>query len=167
MRVLVKSLHRFEDILLVVLLSSMILLASTQIILRNLFEFGLVWADPLLRIMVLWLGMIGATVASRDNRHIHIDLVSHFFSKTAYLLIQTFVGQFTSWVCLLVAWYGAHWVRLDYVDGLTGILGIPAWALEIIIPITFAMIGIRYFLFSLRWGSLYLRRVKPRPGRSK
>ena len=166
MRVLVKSVHRFEDFLLVVLLSSMILLASTQILLRNLFEFGLVWADPLLRIMVLWLGMIGATVASRDNRHIHIDLVSHFFSKTAYLLVQTFVGQFTSWVCLLVAWYGAHWVRLDFVDGLTGILGIPAWAFEIIIPITFALIGIRYFLFSLRWGSLYLRRVKPQTGRS-
>lgn len=166
MSVLVKSVHRFEDFLLVVLLSSMILLASTQILLRNLFEFGLVWADPLLRIMVLWLGMIGATVASRDNRHIHIDLVSHFFSKSAYLLIQTFVGQFTSWVCLLVAWNGAHWVRLDFVDGLTGILGIPAWALEIIIPITFALIGIRYFLFSLRWGSLYLRRVKPRAGGS-
>ena len=166
MRVLVKSVHRFEDFLLVVLLSSMILLASTQILLRNLFEFGLVWADPLLRIMVLWLGMIGATVASRDNRHIHIDLISHFFSKTAYLLVQTFVGQFTSWVCLLVAWNGAHWVRLDFVDGLTGILGIPAWALEIIIPITFALIGIRYFLFSLRWGSLYLRRVKPQTGRS-
>ena len=166
MRVLVKSVHRFEDILLVVLLSSMILLASTQIMLRNLFDFGFVWADPLLRIMVLWLGMIGATVASRDNRHIHIDLVSHFFSKTSYLLVQTLVGQFTSWVCLLVAWYGAHWVRLDFVDGLTGILGIPAWALEIIIPITFALIGIRYFLFSLRWGSLYLRRVKPRAGRS-
>ncbi len=166
MRVLVKSVHRFEDFLLVVLLSSMILLASTQILLRNLFEFGLVWADPLLRIMVLWLGMIGATVASRDNRHIHIDLVSHFFSKTAYLLIQTFVGQFTSWVCLLVAWNGAHWVRLDFVDGMTGILGIPAWALEIIIPITFVLIGIRYFLFSLRWGSLYLRRVKPRTGGS-
>jgi len=82
-----------------------------------------VWADPLLRIMVLWLGMIGATVASRDNRHIHIDLVSHFFSKTSYLLIQTFAGQFTSWVCLLVAWYGAHWVQLDFVDGLTGIQG--------------------------------------------
>jgi len=166
MHVLVKSVHRFEDFLLVALLSSMILLASTQILLRNLFEFGLVWADPLLRIMVLWLGMIGATVASRDNRHIHIDLISHFFSKTAYLLVQTFVGQFTSWVCLLVAWNGAYWVRLDFVDGLTGILGIPAWALEIIIPITFALIGIRYFLFSLRWGSLYLRRVKPRAGRS-
>jgi TRAP-type C4-dicarboxylate transport system permease small subunit len=158
MRVLVKSVHRVENILLVLLLSSMIALASTQIILRNLFDFGMVWVDPLLRVMVLWLGLIGATVASRDNRHIHIDLISRLFSKTGYLLIQTFVGQFTAWVCLLIAWHGIHWIRLEYLDGMIGFSGIPAWMLEIIIPITFALIGIRYFLFSIRWGSLFLRR---------
>jgi len=166
MHALVKSVHRFEDFLLVVLLSSMILLASTQILLRNLFEFSLVWADPLLRIMVLWLGMIGATVASRDNKHIHIDLLSRFFSKRWNFLIQTIVGQFTAWVCWLVAWNGVHWIRLEYLDGVINFSGIPAWMFEIIIPITFALIGIRYFLLSLRWGSLYLRRVKPRSGRS-
>ncbi len=166
MRVLVKSVHRIEDILLVLLLSSMIALASTQIILRNLFDFGLVWADPLLRIMVLWLGLIGATVASRDNRHIHIDLVSRFLSKRWYLLIQTFVGQFTAWICLLIAWHGARWVRLEYVDEMTGLLGIPAWMFEIVIPVTFILIGIRYFLFSIRWGSLYLRRVTSSVGKA-
>ena len=113
MRLVVKSVHRIEDILLVTLLSSMIALASTQIILRNLFDFGLVWADPLLRIMVLWVGLIGATVASRDNRHIRIDLISRFFTKTTHLLIQSIVGLFTAWVCLVIAWYGATWVMLD------------------------------------------------------
>ena len=162
-----KTVHLIENIMLVVLLSTMIMLASTQIILRNLFDFGLVWADPLLRIMVLWLGMIGATVASRDNRHIHIDLISRLFSKTWYLLIQTFVGQFTAWVCLLIAWHGAYWVQLEYLDGMIGLSGIPAWMFEIIIPITFALIGIRYFLFSIRWASLFLRRIKSPAGKRK
>jgi C4-dicarboxylate transporter DctQ subunit len=167
MRLLVKSVHRIEDILLVVLLSSMITLASTQIILRNLFDSGLVWADPLLRIMVLWLGLIGATVASRNNRHIRIDLISRFFTKTTHLLIQAFIGLFTAWVCLVIAWYGATWVMLDYSDNMVGVIGIPAWILEIIVPFAFALIGLRYFLFSVRWGALYLRRVKKRPGRFK
>lgn len=160
MRVLVKSVHRIEDILLVLLLSSMIALASTQIMLRNLFDFGLVWADPLLRIMVLWLGLIGATVASRDNRHIHIDIITRLFSKRWYLLIQTFIGQFTAWVCLLIAWHGIRWVQLEYLDDMIGLMGVPAWMFEIVIPITFTLIGIRYFLFSMRWGSLFLRRIK-------
>ncbi len=160
MRLLVRSVHRIEDILLVVLLSSMITLASTQIMLRNLFDFGFVWADPLLRIMVLWLGLIGATVASRDNRHIHIDILTGLFSKTWYLLIQTIVGQFTAWVCILIAWHGIRWVQLEYLDDMIGLLGVPAWMFEIVIPITFTLIGIRYFLFSMRWGSLFLRRTK-------
>ena len=165
MRVLVKSVHRIEDILLVLLLSNMIALASTQIILRNFFDSGIVWADPLLRIMVLWLGLVGATVASRDNKHIHIDLVSRFLSKRWYLLIQTFVGQFTAWVCLLIAWHGARWVQLEYLDGMISFLGIPAWMFQITIPITFVLIGVRYFLFSIRWGSLFLRRIKSPVGK--
>jgi len=164
MRILVKSVHRIEDILLVLLLSSMILLASTQIFLRNIFDYGLVWADPLLRIMVLWLGLIGATVASRDNRHIHIDLICRFFSKRWYLFSQVITGQFTAWVSLLIAWNGARWVRMEYLDGLVGFSGIPAWMFEIVIPVTFALIGIRYFLFSIRWGTLFLRRAQSPAG---
>jgi TRAP-type C4-dicarboxylate transport system permease small subunit len=167
MRVLIKTVHRVEDALLIVLLSSMITLASTQILLRILFDYGLIWADPLLRVMVLWLGLTGATVASRHNKHIHIDVLTRFFSKNLYLFVQTFVGLFTSWICLLVAWHGARWVQMDYVDELTSLGGIPAWMLEIIIPISFAVIGIRYFLFSMRWGSLCYRRYKLHASRAK
>lgn len=160
MRVLIKTVHRIEDVLLIVLLSSMIALASTQILLRIFFEFGLIWAEPLLRVMVLWLGLTGATVASRHNKHIHIDILTRFFSKNLYLFVQTFVGLFTAWICFLIAWHGARWVQMDYVDEMTGLGGIPSWMLEIIIPISFAVIGIRYFIFSMRWGSLCYRRMK-------
>lgn len=160
MHSLVKAVHRTEDLLLVTLLSSMIALATLQIFLRICFDYGLIWADPLLRVMVLWLGLVGATVASRHNKHIHIDLITRFLTKTTYLLIQTIVGQFTAWVCIFIAWHGARWVRMDYVDELTAMGGIPAWTLEIIIPVSFAVIGIRYFLFSIRWGTLCFRRLR-------
>lgn len=154
---LTKVLHQFEDAVLVILLSSMILLASTQIFLRNLFDFGIVWADPLLRVMVLWLGLVGATVASRDNKHIRIDLLSDFFKKRTHQVIQCFVGIFSAAVCLIIAWYGMQWVRLDYLDQLIGFAGIPAWMLEIIVPISFGLIGIRYCLLAICWGRLYIQ----------
>ncbi len=81
MQTWIKRLHRAEDALLVLLLSTMIVLASTQILLRNLFDSGFVWIDPLLRVLVLWLGLIGATVATRNNRHIRIDLLTRFFKR--------------------------------------------------------------------------------------
>lgn len=156
----IKRLNRVEDMLLVILLSIMILLASTQILLRNFFDSGFVWADPLLRVMVLWLGLIGATVATRSNKHIRIDLLSRLFKRNTHRLIQFFVGQFSAWICLIIAWYGAGWIRLDYAAGVAGFAGIPAWALEVIVPLCFALIGVRYFFMSLDWLRLYLRHLR-------
>jgi len=142
----VRWLHRAEDALLVVLLTAMIALASTQIILRNLFDYGFVWIDPFLRVLVLWLGLLGATVATRYNKHIRIELPARFLKRNTHRLVQSIIGQVSAWTCLVVAWYGLNWVRLDYADQTTSFSGIPSWMLEVIIPAAFALIGIRYFI---------------------
>lgn len=160
MQILIKRLHRVEDALLVVLLSTMIVLASTQILLRNLFDSGFVWIDPLLRVLVLWLGLLGATVATRNNKHICIDLLSRYFSKNLNCLVQIFVSQISAWTCLLIAWFGLTWIRFDYEDGLTSFAGVPSWILEIIVPAAFSLMGIRYLLNSGFWARHYLRHFK-------
>ncbi|MCP4388383.1 MAG: TRAP transporter small permease [Gammaproteobacteria bacterium] len=160
MQTWIKRIHCAEDALLVALLTTMIVLASTQILLRNFFDSGYVWIDPILRVMVLWLGLTGATVATRKNKHIRIDLLSRYFDRNTHRLIQSFVGQVSAWTCLVVAWYGFKWVHLDYQDGLTSIAGLPAWLLEIVIPATFALIGLRYLIMSVCWAQLYLRHRK-------
>ena len=157
MQLWVKRFHRVEDALLVLVLSAMILLAGSQIVMRNLFDSGFVWIDPLLRVLVLWLGLIGATVATRDNKHIRIDLSAKFFELKTHLLVQSFVGQISAWTCLLIGAYGMNWIRLDYADGLTAFLGIPAWMLEIIVPLSFALIGVRYLVMSICWFRMFLR----------
>ena len=144
----------------------MILLASGQIALRNFFDMGLVWIDPLLRVLVLWTGLIGANVASRDNKHIRIDLISHFFTKRKHLLIQVFAGLFTAFICAVIAWHGARWVYHDYSDSLTGFSDLPAWVLEVIIPIAFGLIALRYLSHSICWGIMFLR-SEPSPGDSE
>ena len=156
----IQRLHRFEDALLVILLSAMILLAGTQILLRNLLDTGFVWIDPLLRVLVLWLGLLGATVATRHNKHIKIDVLTRFFSRNRLRLIQAIVGQISAWTCLVVAVYGFQWVRYDYADGLVAFAGIPAWMLEAVIPFSFALIGLRYLYLSWFWARLYLRHLR-------
>ncbi len=160
MQIWVKSIQRLEDTLLAILLTAMIVLASTQILLRNFFDSGIVWIDPLLRVLVLWLGLIGATVATRFNKHIRIDLLSHMLKRNTNRLIQSMVAQISAWTCLVVAWYGYSWVRFDYEDGLISFAGIPAWVLEVIIPLTFLLIGARYLAVSWYWAQLFLRHRK-------
>lgn len=160
MRTWAQRLHRAEDALLVFLLSAMILLAASQIVLRNVLDSGFVWIDPLLRVLVLWLGLIGATVATRNNKHIRIDLLSKLFSRNTHRLIQSVIGQISAWTCLVIAWYGFKWIQMDFADGVTSFAGIPAWMLEVIIPVTFALIGLRYLIMSVGWAQLYLRHIK-------
>ena len=156
----IRRLHRAEDALLVGLLSAMILLAALQILLRNFFDTGIVWIDPMLRVGVLWLGLIGATVATRHNKHIRIDLLSRAFGRNTHRLIEAFVGQISAWTCLAIAWFSLGWIRLDYEDGVNAFAGIPAWMLEVIVPLSFTLIGIRYLILSVSEAGQYWQHRK-------
>ena len=151
-----RAFHYFEDGLLVLSLASMIILACGQIVLRNFFDLGFVWIDPTLRLLVLWSGLLGAMVASRDNRHIRIDLLSKLLPKRVHLAIQTLIALFTVFICGVIAWFGARWVHWDFIDGLRGLAGTPAWLVESIIPLAFAVIALRYLLHAWDWGRLCL-----------
>ncbi len=111
-----------EDAVLVVLLTRMILLAATQILLRNGFGSGLVWADELLRILVLWIGLAGALAASRDRNQIKIDVLSRFLPERGRLVMQIVTDVFTAVVCAVVAWHAFVFVSgsLEYDDTLLG-----------------------------------------------
>ena len=65
---------RLEDSLLIGLVAGLLLVAVAQIILRNAFGEGLLWAEPAMRIAVLWIAMIGGMVACREGGHIKINL---------------------------------------------------------------------------------------------
>ena len=143
---IINLINKFEDGLLVLILSSMILLAVFQIISRNLFSEGIVWIDPLLRILVLWVGLAGAVVATRTNNHIRIDILSKYLPKNIQPYVDRTVYFFTLSICVLIAWHAARFVYSEYSYGTIAFAGVPAWVAAIIIPICFALIAIRYSL---------------------
>lgn len=133
-----------EDLLLVLLLLVMILLATSQIALRELFDSGLVWADPTLRVLVLWVGLFGALVATRDDNHIHIDILSRYLSPRIRCYTQLVTSLFTVVVSATVAWYAAGFVLLEWQDGVMLTSFLPAWVAELVIPFGFGMIALSY-----------------------
>ncbi len=80
---LLKVLHALEDGLLVGLLLALVFVAVMQIVLRNGFDGGFLWADAFLRVLVLWIGLAGAMAASREHRHISIDILGRFLPQRA------------------------------------------------------------------------------------
>lgn len=146
MKQLVQWLHRLEDSVLVLLLLAMILLAGYDILARSIFGGGVSWIPPLLRVMVLWIGLLGALLATRSREHISIDLISKLGGPTLNRIASTVTLLFAAVVCGLVGWYSGQYVQLAFEFQDIAFADIPAWPLQLIIPFTFGLMGLRFFI---------------------
>ncbi len=143
-------LRRLEDSILVALLTLMIGMAASQVVLRNFFDSGLYWSDSLVRVAVLWVALVGAMVASRDDSHIRIDLVSRLVASTYQHWVQRLTRLFTFAVLCLFTWGSGHFVYYEYLDQAIAFGNVPAWVLEIIMPIGGGVMAMRYLLLALK-----------------
>ncbi len=152
---LVGTVRRLEDALLVVLLGSLILLSSAQILLRNWFDAGLIWADPLLRVLVLWVALLGAMVASRDDNHISVDVLSEALPSRVQSGVRALTSLCTAAVASVVAYHAARFVLMDFEAGVSAFARLPAWPFESILPFAFGVIALRALIrFTVRTRAL-------------
>jgi TRAP-type C4-dicarboxylate transport system permease small subunit len=93
-----------EDSILVGLLLVMIVMSVLQIVLRDFFGGGIVWSEVLVRVLVLWVGLIGAMVASRQGNHINIDIMNRYLSGRVKIVVKFVVELFTAFICMVVAY---------------------------------------------------------------
>ena len=149
MKRLVQWLHRLEDAVLVLLLLAMIVLAGYDILARSIFGGGVSWIPPLLRVMVLWIGLLGALLATRSREHISIDLISKLGGPTLNRIASTVTLLFAAIVCGLVGWFSGQYVHLAFEYQDIAFAEIPAWPLQLIIPFTFGLMGLRFFIQSI------------------
>jgi len=139
-----------ENIVLVTLLSGMILLAVSQIVLREVFDSGIIWADQLVRLIVLWLAMMGAIAACREDRHIRIDALSHLFPDSVISGIRIVVDLFAAGVCAVIAWHAYRYLQLEIEFEDTVLINTPAWIVHVIIPVGFAVFSYRFLVSVLK-----------------
>lgn len=138
-----------ENALLVSLLAALVLLAVGQIVLRLVFSTGFVWADELVRILVLWIALLASVAASRSRRHLRIDLLTRFLPPRLALLPEIVVDAFAAAVCGVIAWHSYRYVALSFEFGDTVLVGTPAWLVQGIVPLCFALMTWRFALHAL------------------
>lgn len=141
-----RALEFVESGLLALLLTTMIGVAAYQVIARNLFDSGLLWGDGLVRVLVLWVTLLGGMVASRNDEHIRLDLVARFLDERSRRWVRRLASAFTVVICGLFAYHSARFVWIDYDAGITAFAGVPAWVCEAIMPIGAGVMGLRYLL---------------------
>ena len=138
-----------EDLLLLTILVSMILLAGSQIFLRNLFDYSIFWGDEVLRMMVLWLTLAAGLAASRADKQIRIEVLDRFMSSSMQRLTRIIVDLFTMAVCALLSWHSARFVMSSYEYADILLRDTPAWMLQIILPLGFGLMAWRHLVLAI------------------
>ncbi len=151
MRKIVDDINNFlewiESFFIVLFIIVMLFLSFLQVVLRLIFHIGFVWADDLLRHIVLWVGFIGASIATKKNKHINIDI----FSRTLPLKIKPFFESilliFSSFISFLLFLAGVSFTKMEreFME-MSVTLKLPLWILMLIIPIGFLSMSIRFFV---------------------
>lgn len=139
-----------ENILLLMLLVGMIGLSAAQILLRNFFDVGFFWSDEVLRMLVLWIALTGAVAASRSDKHIAINLLDNFLSPRALPAARLLTHAFSAVICGLLAWFSLQFALTtrEYGDVVLG--NVPAWLLQLILPLGFGLMTYRYLLYCIK-----------------
>jgi len=145
-----RHIEKIETVVLIIILSVMVILAFLQVVLRNLLDQGILWADILLRNLVLWVGFIGASLATREGKHINIDLLTRFLPGKWKVFSRIITNMFTALICVLLAEAGWTFVMDEKLYSTKIFADVPAWYFQIIIPIGFLMMAFRFVIISLQ-----------------
>ena len=141
---------RVEQTLVVSFLGFIIFIAFLQIILRNFFSTGLDWGDSLLRNLVLWIGFIGATLATKEGKHINIDVISKWLPSMGKNVVTLITHLFSFLVCCALTYATLKFIRNEIQMGQKTFLNIPVWIPEMILPVTFGLMSFRFGLRSFK-----------------
>lgn len=137
---------KFEEMVLSVLLTVMILLACYQIALRWFTSGGVVWIDPLLRYLVLWSGLLGAAMATARDHHIAMDAVGYLLPQR----LRSWLNLLTRAFCVVVSIFLFRATILFIVSeiefGGSGLFGVATWIWYLIFPVAFSLILLHFIL---------------------
>lgn len=157
MRSLDRATAILEGLLIILFLSLMVALTFLLVVFRALYTHSHIqwanmvlgqidWTEPMVRLLVLWITFLGASLLTRDNKHIKIDLISPFLPPK-WLPVREFILSVAGMgVISFMIKASFDCVRLEMNLESTLFMGIPSWVGQIILPAGFSVIFFRLLL---------------------
>jgi TRAP-type C4-dicarboxylate transport system permease small subunit len=139
-----RALAWLERASVVLFLVSLLLLGLAQVILRNVFASGLFWADDILRHLVLWIGFLGASLVTREQRHLRMDVLTHWLPWRYQAWLNLLTSLLAMAACALLAHAAWTYVVYEHMAGTKLSVGLPIWVAQSILPVGFACMALRF-----------------------
>jgi TRAP-type C4-dicarboxylate transport system permease small subunit len=154
------AIARFEGWLLILFLSLMVSLTFLQVLLRSLFIYAhagwanevmgsIDWAEPFVRLLVLWVTFLGASLVTGENKHIKIDLLTQIMPAAWLPLLDVLLSLSGALVTALMFKASLFYVGTEMSFGGKLFLDIPNWVGQLILPLGFLLICFRFLVRAL------------------
>ena len=137
------TLGNTETFLAASFLATAAVLPVVEMLLRSLWDIGIPGATGIRANLTLWVGFLGAMLASQRNQHLRISVAAELLPEQT----RPWIGAAVGFVCTAAA-AGLAWGAIDFVIQESGsqvvIAGMPIWLIEVIFPIAFVAITLRF-----------------------
>lgn len=140
-----KAIDHLEEGILATLLALMTLLTFVQVVMRYVFNSGLVWSLEATTYSFAALVLIGMSYGVRTNSHIAVDLFANKLSQPLRRYVR-FAAVVACVVYALLMLYGSYVLvdRLFILGNEARDIPAPKWLLTATMPIGFALLAWRF-----------------------
>jgi TRAP-type C4-dicarboxylate transport system permease small subunit len=153
---LMRGLHRAENLLHGQQLASLLERGIAQNGLRKVNSNTVELADPVQRIIELWVALRGALGATRERRHIAIDALPRLLPPKLHRAAWALTQTATATICGVLAWTGWGMVGMEREAPSLFVQGVSSWIPMLVFPAGFALMGLRFLVSAFG--------VPPEPG---
>jgi tripartite ATP-independent transporter DctM subunit len=120
----------------------MMLLPLAEILVRRAFITGIPGAAPIVQHLTLWVGFLGAALAARDDRLLAVA-TGAMLPDRLHTPARVFSAALTVAILTMLFWGALQLIDTQKRMGTQIALHLPVWAVQVVLPIAFAAIGVR------------------------
>lgn len=119
----------------------------------TLLPGGFLWASKAALCLMLWVGFLGASVATYEKAHLALEFGEKIWPKSMRHLMKAFAHALTSAGCIVLfilsieslSAHHANWSAADgFADTIPTLEWLPQWVVFLIFPYTFLAMAIRF-----------------------
>ncbi len=123
-----------------------------EVFMRYLFIAPTIWAEEVSRLLLVWATFGGAALLLHRRQHITITVITDSFSARVRQIQEVAVLLFIGCLAVVIVWYASGIALDSFERGRTtgSMLDLPAWWVEVALPVCFTLLGLQAFLEAAR-----------------
>jgi tripartite ATP-independent transporter DctM subunit len=132
-----------EDGIAALALAAMVVLPLAEIIVRKAFGVGIPGSGPFVQHLTLWIGFLGAAIASREGKLLSLATGTFIPAGRAREVAAALASAVAAAMATILAWGGVQLAQSEREAGSVIAAGVPVWVGQLALPIGFTLIALR------------------------